>query len=79
MTKRPNLFWTQDPNNIGEFLRQVRISKGILALDVARELKHTPGFIANVEAGRVLPSLPNMLKWAKFLGMQFMLQVVEDK
>lgn len=77
--KRPTLFWTQDPGNIGDFLRQVRIAKGIQAIDVAAHLGHTPGFVANVEAGRRLPSLPSMFKWAKFLGLQFMFQAVEDQ
>lgn len=77
---RPNLFWTQDPNEIGDFLRQVRISKGVTAVDVARHVGHTQSFIANVEAGRRLPSLPGMLKWAKFLNLQFMFQEIpEDK
>lgn len=76
--KRPNLFWTQDPQDLGDFLRQVRLSKGIEQLEVAKHLGHTAGFIANVEAGKRLPSTPGLLKWAKFLGLHFMLGEIEQ-
>lgn len=77
--KRPNLFWTTDPDTIGEMLRQVRISKSVDQKDVAAHLKCTPGFVANVEAGRRLPSTPQLCRWLKFLGMVWMFRVEEDQ
>lgn len=76
--KRPDLLWTQNPKEIGDFLRQVRIEAGMPQKHVAAMLLQTPSFIANVEAGRRLPSTPKLFQWFTLLDLHFMLKQVNQ-
>lgn len=62
---------------LGDFLRQVRIEARIPQIEVASLLGQTPSFIANVEAGRRLPSTPKLFLWFKFLNLSFALMQKE--
>lgn len=76
--KRPDLLWTQDPMEICDFLRQVRIEAGLPQKSVAEFLQQTPSFVANVEAGRRLPSTPKLFQWFGCLDLHFMLKKVNQ-
>lgn len=69
--KRPSLFWTDDEKSTGEMLRQRRLALGIEQVELARRLGCTPGFVANVEAGRRYPATPLLFQWARELKMMW--------
>ena len=56
--------------DIGKRLRQLRTSRGLSPEDLAKQTGFYAFHITEVETGAALPSIPNLEKWAKALGIE---------
>ena len=56
--------------DIGKRLRQLRMSRGLSPEDLAKQTGFYAFHITEVETGAALPSIPNLEKWAKALGIE---------
>ena len=57
------------PREIGPWLKKLREQRGIQAKEVALAIKHTQGYVSNVEDGRTLPSMNVLHKWFEYLSI----------
>ena len=56
--------------DLGKRLRQLRTARGLSPEDLARQTGFYAFHITEVETGAAAPSLPNLEKWAKALGIE---------
>ena len=61
---------TQLDFDLGKRLRQLRSARGLSPEDLAKQTGFYAFHITEVETGAALPSIPNLEKWAKALGIQ---------
>ena len=57
--------------SIGKKIREIRISKKIKLVDVAKQAEISKGLLSQVENGRTIPSLPVLLQIIKVLGIDY--------
>ncbi len=49
----------------GDYLRKLRVEKGLTLLDVAKRLHQTPQYISMIETGKQMPSVETLAKIQK--------------
>lgn len=59
-----------EPTDLARALRLSRVFIDMKAVELAKELKVSPGYLSEVESGKKVPSMPHLVKHADALGIK---------
>lgn len=79
MARKQSLSITENGSNIGSRIRERRKTLGFTLRDLSEQVGLSPSFIAQVERGRVTPSIPSLQQIANALRVPIFYFFIEER